>query len=175
GDAPDAGYFAGRSTGVLQLGRRKVGDVVSVSMTPEWGLADVTKVRFCVMDEGLLADYSARTNKNAPVAAMTAEALTATAAVQAETLLVMSAPYSDSLVMTVDGEETAIVPLLSKSYCGAVLPAGTHTITLRYRAKGAGIGLALTCSSLAALAAAWLWTRKKRGRALKSTKPCKKL
>ncbi|MEG0769099.1 MAG: YfhO family protein [Ruthenibacterium sp.] len=175
GDAPDAGYFAGRSTGVLQLGRCKAGDVVKVGMTPEWGLADVTKVRFCVMDEGLLADYSARTNKNAPVAAMTAEALTATAAVQAETLLVMSAPYSDSLVMTVDGEETAIVPLLSKSYCGAVLPAGTHTITLRYRAKGAGIGLALTCSSLAALAAAWLWTRKKRGRALKSTKPCKKL
>ena len=162
GDAPDKGYFAGCSTGVLQLGRRKAGDTVSVTMTPEWGIGDVTKVRFSVMDEQMLADYAKKTNENTPEILMTSSTLTAQTSTDAESLLVLSVPYSSSLHMTVDGGKTEILPLLSSSYCGVQLAAGAHTVRIAYRAKGVGAGLALTCISLAALAAAWMLLRRKQ-------------
>lgn len=163
GDAPDTGYFAGRSGGVLQLGRRTAGERVSVTMLPEWGLADVTKVRFAVMEEKMLADLSEALTVSTPQISTTAGTVTVrTQAGQAERLLVLSVPYSESLVLTVNGARAEPMPLLSNSYCGVLLPAGEHTVSVHYAAKGAGAGLALTCISLAALVGAWLWLRKRR-------------
>lgn len=66
----------------------------------------------------------------------------------AQGLLVMSYTYYTQLEATIDGAPATVLPV-NHAFCGVVVPAGNHRVSLRYNAWEIHLGLAISAVSLA--------------------------
>lgn len=144
------------SGNVVDLGRYTAGQTVTVALS---GAADTTV--FAVLDETALADACAALTEAAPAVTAWREGdITLTADRDTAGLVVLTVPFSENWQLTIDGQPAATCEAAG-ALLAAEVPAGTHTLRLRYTQPGAGAGAALTLAGAAALAAV-LWAGRRR-------------
>lgn len=146
------------SGNAIDLGRVQAGQTVTVALD---GTAETAL--FAVLDEAALADACAALTAAAPAVTAWKEG-DITLATDRDTggLVVLTVPFSENWRVAIDG-----APAAASEAAGALLavavPAGAHTITLRYTQPGAAAGAALTLAGAAALAAVgWAGRRRKK-------------
>lgn len=146
------------SGNAIDLGRVRAGQTVTVTLD---GTAETAV--FAVMDEAALADACAALTEAAPAVTEWKEGdITLTTDQSVDGLVVLTVPFSENWRVTIDG-----APAAASEAAGALLavavPAGNHTITLRYTQPGAAAGAALTLAGAVDLVAAvWAGRRRKK-------------
>ena len=112
------------------------------------------------LDTQRLAAYAAQQQKDAALVTLGISRLDAEVIAQKDGLLLITVPYDENLVLTVDGKKAEITKVFG-TQVGVQLAAGTHTLHLAYKTPHLALGLCITLGSMAALAAAWLLGKKK--------------
>lgn len=134
-----------RSSGaVVELGRFAAGDTVEVSLA-----AEVDTAQFAVLDEAALAEAAAALRAAAPTVEQWRDgAITLQCSRDAAGTVLLTLPYSANWRAEIDGAP-AQVQAAAGMLLAVELPAGDHTLTLRYTQPGAAAGLALSAAGLA--------------------------
>ncbi len=164
-NAQQSGYFGGYPSGAVSLGRHKQGDEISISLTPEWGVADLSDIRLSVLDESLLYEYYNDVVSNSSQIVndiqTSAQTITVNAICEEEqNLLMLSIPYSENLSLTINDEKAEIIPVFDNSFCAVLLGEGEHEIKIQYQQSGFYIGLLISCLGIISLMAYYFYMKK---------------
>lgn len=109
-------------------------------------------------DEKWQQAYEKLASQQLKVTGYTSTSVDGTIDVTEDGIMFTSIPYDKNWHLYVDGKETEIEPLWSRSFVSVSLPQGSHTIHLEYRQRGLIPGIVV--SVIAALALGYLLFRK---------------
>ena len=148
---------------IAALGQFTAGEQVTVTVTLGSDALDIGNVYFCYENSDVLqSDCDQLAAQGCDLTEISSSHLrgTFTAPEDGQTLL-LSIPYEEAWHITVDGQ-----PVQANQVFGALMavqmPAGTHTVDLRYIPAGAYAGIAICTCTLVCLAAVWLVQKKRR-------------
>ena len=142
----------------VDLGRFEAGEAVEVT------LDTAVDARFAVLDEETLAAACEALREAAPtVTSWKDGAVTLETSAQADGLAVLTVPWDENWQAEVDGAP-AEIQKAAGALLAVELPAGSHTLRLRYTQPGAAAGLGLTLAGAVALAALAVWQKKQNGK-----------
>jgi hypothetical protein len=84
------------------------------------------------------------------------ESMTIATSSTADGFLVVSDPYASGWNAYIDGEKTDVIRT-NHALRGIVLPAGEHTVELKYEPQSLQVGLIVTGSTAVAMIGVWAW------------------
>jgi hypothetical protein len=84
------------------------------------------------------------------------ESMTIATSSTADGFLVVSDPYASGWNAYIDGEKTEIIRT-NHALRGIALPAGEHTVEIRYEPRSLEVGLIVTGSAAVAMIGVWAW------------------
>lgn len=144
---------------VFSVGRFSAGETVTLCLTAEKA---PDALWLAVLDEEELRQASdALQAGNGTVQSAGADTLTRTITAKEGQILYTSLPYSRGFTVWVDGERTDGFAV-GNGLLGAALPAGTHTVTVRFTPPGLTLGLCLTAAALIFIGVMLFCKRRKR-------------
>ncbi len=155
----------------IDLGTLSAGEAVEVSITAESavrGNIHVVRLDAAAWESTAVA----MAQRGLTVTNRTATSLTGTVTAPQDGLLFYSIPYDTGWSATVDGQPATIVPVDTTeegddgALLAVTLPAGEHTVTIRYRAPGQVLGLVISLVSVVLIVGLWLLERRLRRKAI---------
>lgn len=155
-------YAPQQHTQLLDLGYSEEG-MTSVTLTfPQKGTFKLEDLQiWCQPMEGFAAQAAALRAESLENIETGWRSLTGTVSVGEDKILCVTLPWLDGWTAYVDGEETPLLHVNS-AFMGLELPAGEHTVELRYWLPGLTAGLALTGLGLVCLAGLAVFGRRKK-------------
>lgn len=160
----DGNYYACVGDLVANLGAVKKGDLLNVFFSPSemvsgdaWTFRSQIRI-YRFDDEKWQQAYEKLASQQLEVTGYTSTSVDGTIDVTEDGIMFTSIPYDKNWHLYVDGKETEIEPLWSRSFVSVSLPQGSHTIHLEYRQRGLIPGIVV--SVIAALALGYLLFRK---------------
>lgn len=151
---------------IYDLGVVMPDEQITVNITVEdsdYGYIDFYP--YYVNDEVLNDGYEVLKQNSLKVDSFKETEITGTVTAEEECVLFTSIPYDKGWTVTIDGEkigEDDYIPV-ADAYLACKMPAGEHTVRIKYRQRGLLEGACISLATVIALFVVWLIFKKKRG------------
>ena len=143
-------YFTVNHWNTLCAGTFSKGDVVKIRMKMNDAEITISEPCFYYEDAGALKAWSEAARKLngsvGEISKITSSHFTFTTD-GSEGNVIVSIPYEKAWIVTIDGEAAVTKPAVGM-LMGIEVPAGTHTIDMKYRPEGTGAGILLSCAGI---------------------------
>ncbi len=155
-------FTSGRHDYIVSLGYHEE-PLTSVSVTlPERGIYSLSTVRvYCIPMDDYPEKVAALRENSLQDIRYGVDSLSGTVSRRQPGVLCVAIPYSDGWTAFIDGQEAALQPA-NERYLGVPVPAGDHTVTLRYSRPYKKAGFVLSLVGLAAFAGLIVFTERRR-------------
>ncbi len=137
-------YFENENYSIAYLGNFPAGRDVEVSLKLNGDSAYVKETLFMYLDSDELAEFSEimyRKNENTTVEKISPTKLKISVTAQEESALFTTIPFEEGWTLKIDDIPTEIKPCVNGTLMSAVVPAGTHEITLSFFPAGLSAGI----------------------------------
>ncbi len=154
-------YNIGRQPYITPVGSYDAGELVTLRCDLKSDAKSGTaKVYFYQLNEDVLNEgYQALADERLKLTEFSDTGFTGEITAKEAGTLYLSVPYEEGWSIYVDGKKTELEPIFD-AMCAVTLPAGTHTVTMKYIPKGFVAGIVLSIGSVILLVVLYVLERR---------------